>query len=280
MLRVGMVMLLDDFKISGVNGSHVCMVFEVLGHNLLKFIIRNNYQGMPLMNVKIMMKQVLEGLHYLHTKCQIIHTDIKPENVLVCVDELHIRKIAAEATQSHKLGLKLPGSAMSTAPKELRKVDLNAKMSKSKKKKLKKREKRNQQLMEDALKHVSNETENGLELPTDCNGHMDEDQKSEKSGKSEAMSVTSPDVEENPSVQETQTAEPTATTTEPEANSPSQTNDSKPQIKTDADEKNPDQGNDLNESTDGDKEISMENEKDTSTDTMRSISMSSEMNLE
>ena len=30
--------------------------------------------------------------------------------VLVCVDESHIRKIAAEATQSHKLGLKLPGA--------------------------------------------------------------------------------------------------------------------------------------------------------------------------
>merc|ERR1719228_780636 len=154
-------MLLDDFKISGVNGTHVCMVFEVLGHNLLKFIIRNNYQGMPLKNVKIMMKQVLEGLHYLHTKCQIIHTDIKPENVLVCVDESHIKRIAAEATQHQKLGLKLPGSAMSTAPKELRKVDLSAKMSKSKKKKLKKREKRNQALMEEAMQHVM-ETENKL----------------------------------------------------------------------------------------------------------------------
>merc|ERR1711936_630168 len=116
--------------------------------------IRNNYQGMPLQNVKTMMKQVLEGLHYLHTKCQIIHTDIKPENVLVCVDESHIKRIAAEATQHQKLGLKLPGSAMSTAPKELRKVDLSAKMSKSKKKKLKKREKRNQALMEEAMQHV------------------------------------------------------------------------------------------------------------------------------
>jgi hypothetical protein len=48
---------------------------------------------------------------------------------------------------------------MSTAPKELRKVDLSAKMSKSKKKKLKKREKRNQALMEEAMQHVM-ETEN------------------------------------------------------------------------------------------------------------------------
>jgi len=205
-------MLLDDFKIHGVNGTHVCMVFEVLGHNLLKFIIRNNYQGMPLENVKIMMKQVLEGLHYLHTKCKIIHTDIKPENVLVCVDDEHIRRLAAEATQSHKLGLKLPGSAMSTAPKELRKVDLTANMSKSKKKKLKKREKRNQQLMEEALKHAQakaeeegEKQENGLaSLPTDCNGHMEDDMKSEKSAKSEAMSVTSPDVEEAPIIEQNQ----------------------------------------------------------------------------
>ena len=50
-------------------------------------------------------------LHYLHAKCQIIHTDIKPENVLICVDEAHVRKIAAEATYFHKMGMKLPGSA-------------------------------------------------------------------------------------------------------------------------------------------------------------------------
>jgi len=148
------VQLLDDFKISGVNGTHVCMVFEVLGHNLLKYIIRSNYQGIPLENVKLMMKQVLEGLHYMHSKCKIIHTDIKPENVLVCVDESHIRRIAAEATHYHKLGLKLPGSAVSTAPKELREVDLTAKMSKSKKKKLKKRAKRNQALMEETMQHI------------------------------------------------------------------------------------------------------------------------------
>jgi len=52
------VQLLDDFKISGVNGTHVCMVFEVLGHNLLKLIIRSQYQGIPLLNVKTIIRQV------------------------------------------------------------------------------------------------------------------------------------------------------------------------------------------------------------------------------
>jgi hypothetical protein len=52
------VALLDDFKISGVNGTHVCMVFEVLGSNLLKLIIRSNYQGIPLQNVKTIISQV------------------------------------------------------------------------------------------------------------------------------------------------------------------------------------------------------------------------------
>lgn len=166
------VQLLDDFKISGVNGTHVCMVFEVLGHNLLKFIIRSNYQGIPLHNVKLIMKQVLEGLHYLHSKCKIIHTDIKPENVLICVDEGHIRKIAADATYYHRMGMKLPGSAVSTAPKELREVDLSAKMSKSKKKKLKKRAKRNQVLMEETLQHIE-EVERGEQQQTEQNESLE-----------------------------------------------------------------------------------------------------------
>lgn len=46
--------------------------------------------------------QVLEGLHYLHTKCDIIHTDIKPENILLCVDDSYIYRIASEAAHCWK----------------------------------------------------------------------------------------------------------------------------------------------------------------------------------
>ncbi|XP_014776638.1 SRSF protein kinase 2 isoform X2 [Octopus bimaculoides] len=138
------VQLLDDFKITGVNGVHVCMVFEVLGNHLLKLIIRSNYRGIPIENVKNIIRQVLQGLDYLHRKCEIIHTDIKPENILMCVDEAYVRKLAAEALEWQRLGIKLPGSAVSTAPKE--RIDA-VKMTKNKKKKLKKKLKRQQELM-------------------------------------------------------------------------------------------------------------------------------------
>uniref|UniRef100_A0A8D3C256 non-specific serine/threonine protein kinase n=1 Tax=Scophthalmus maximus TaxID=52904 RepID=A0A8D3C256_SCOMX len=138
------VQLIDDFKISGVNGIHVCMVFEVLGHHLLKWIIKSNYQGLPLPCVKSIIRQVLQGLDYLHTKCKIIHTDIKPENILMCVDDAFVRRMAMEATEWQKAGAPPPsGSAgRDTSP------GVVGKISKNKKKKLKKKQKRQAELLE------------------------------------------------------------------------------------------------------------------------------------
>ncbi|KAJ8898191.1 hypothetical protein PR048_003551 [Dryococelus australis] len=148
------VQLLNDFKISGVNGVHVCMVFEVLGDTMLKLIMKSNYHGIPHTNVKSIIRQVLEGLDYLHAKCSIIHTDIKPENVLMCVDEVYIKKLALEATELHTMGVRLPVSHVSTAPKEFQEPIINAKMSRSKKKKLKKKAKRQSELLKQQMEQI------------------------------------------------------------------------------------------------------------------------------
>ncbi|OCT87280.1 hypothetical protein XELAEV_18020978mg [Xenopus laevis] len=145
------VQLIDDFKISGMNGTHVCMVFEVLGHHLLKWIIKSNYQGVPIHCVKSIIRQVLQGLDYLHSKCKIIHTDIKPENILMCVDDAYVRRMAAEATEWQKAGAPPPsGSAVSTAPPQ----KPIGKISKNKKKKLKKKQKRQAELLEKRLQEI------------------------------------------------------------------------------------------------------------------------------
>ncbi|KAG0690166.1 serine/threonine protein kinase, CMGC group [Pichia californica] len=119
------VKLLDHFIHKGPNGNHVCMIFEVLGENMLNLLIRykdfqnfrqseidkiiqigenekrmsvhlsnihdlhilsESYGGLPLTLVKQISKQILLALDYLHRECGIIHTDIKPENILV---EIH-----------------------------------------------------------------------------------------------------------------------------------------------------------------------------------------------
>ena len=82
------VSLLDSFNHKGPHGEHVCMVFEVLGENLLGLIKRWNHRGIPMPLVKQITKQVLLGLDYLHRECGIIHTDLKPENVLIEIGDV------------------------------------------------------------------------------------------------------------------------------------------------------------------------------------------------
>lgn len=82
------------------------------------------------------------------------HTDIKPENVLLCVDEAYIRKIAVEATEMVSMGLKLPTSLVSTAPEEFQPQVPTGKLSKTKKKKLKKKAKLQNELIRMQMEHL------------------------------------------------------------------------------------------------------------------------------
>ena len=79
----GVVSLCDYFETTGPNGVHVCMVFETMGPNVLTLIKKFDFKGVPLDIVKKLTTDCLVGLDYLHRICGIIHTDIKPENVLV-----------------------------------------------------------------------------------------------------------------------------------------------------------------------------------------------------
>ncbi|CAG5988360.1 unnamed protein product [Menidia menidia] len=153
--RETVVQLIDDFKISGVSGVRIL---------------------------------VLQGLDYLHTKCKIIHTDIKPENILLVVDDVYVRRLAAEATVWQRSGAPPPswssgkhlawvsggrsdwvtmsGSCfhVSMAPRDLQ----GGKISKNKKKKLKRKEKRQQRLLEERLVDLQRmEEEDGVLQPDD-----------------------------------------------------------------------------------------------------------------
>jgi serine/threonine-protein kinase SRPK3 len=87
------VQLLNTFSHSGPNGIHICLVFEVLGVNLLEIIKFYQYKGIPINLCRRISKQVLIGLDYLHRVCGIIHTDLKPENVIVQLTQAQIKEL-------------------------------------------------------------------------------------------------------------------------------------------------------------------------------------------
>lgn len=61
--------------------NHLFLVFEVLSLSLHDQTRLGGYQGMSLLGISSIVKQVLLGLESLHAQ-DIIHCDLKPENIL------------------------------------------------------------------------------------------------------------------------------------------------------------------------------------------------------
>ena len=144
------VQLLNSFLHNGPNGQHFIMVFEILGVNLLEIMKRYDYKGIPMPIVRRMTKQVLIGLDYLHRKCRIIHTDLKPENVIVSLtkqqlQEIHSRGQISSMNKTVKtFDVTKDGTLFPTVPKKqglLADIDTTG-MSKQQKKKLRKKMKK------------------------------------------------------------------------------------------------------------------------------------------
>ncbi|POM75266.1 CMGC/DYRK/DYRK2 protein kinase [Phytophthora palmivora] len=62
--------------------DHVCIVFEVLGMNLYDFLKMRYFRGLPMNSVRTIGKQLAQSLAFLKQQ-QVVHCDLKPENVLL-----------------------------------------------------------------------------------------------------------------------------------------------------------------------------------------------------
>jgi serine/threonine protein kinase len=62
--------------------QHFCMVFECLGPSLYDFLKRHRYQPFPYFCIRDFSQQLLETLDFLHG-FGLIHTDLKPENIIL-----------------------------------------------------------------------------------------------------------------------------------------------------------------------------------------------------
>ncbi|EEQ83160.1 hypothetical protein NCER_100019 [Vairimorpha ceranae BRL01] len=62
--------------------EHLCIVEELLGHNLYEFIKITGFKGVDHKIIQKIGKQILEGLNHLSIM-GITHCDLKPENILI-----------------------------------------------------------------------------------------------------------------------------------------------------------------------------------------------------
>jgi len=93
--RVRIIQIFEDVKLRCLDGIISCAVLEAMEGTVLDLINDSTHNSLPLAIVKNITRQLLQGLDYLHF-CKIIHTDIKPENILYIngndsLSNLHIK---------------------------------------------------------------------------------------------------------------------------------------------------------------------------------------------
>lgn len=129
--------MMDHFEFEGPNGKHIGMVFEVMGFNLLKIMKLYDWDGIPVPLVRALAKQLLIGLDYLHRLCNVIHTDIKPENAILCPTEQQLIDHLDSVPTHFKSHIKGKIQTSMFFSKEQNKINKRKKKNQKKKKKVK-----------------------------------------------------------------------------------------------------------------------------------------------
>ncbi|RHY68388.1 hypothetical protein DYB30_003710 [Aphanomyces astaci] len=146
------VKLIASFEHVGPHGTRTSLY--MLGDNLLTLIKRYDYKGIPIPLLKVMTKQMLEGMAFLHDQCKIIHTDLKPENVLLNAPLMKMPPFRSVAPADYG------GAAVQVDP-----ATLNADERKKLKRKLKRQKQK--QLKKDTDKTLADQLERSLRVDDD-----------------------------------------------------------------------------------------------------------------
>ena len=91
--------MIEYFKVNSLDTKKysICMVFELMACSLYQLIRRGKYnKGLPPEVVYNISLQIITGIKDIHEKLKMIHTDIKPENILIKGYEKNIKCIINE----------------------------------------------------------------------------------------------------------------------------------------------------------------------------------------
>lgn len=89
--------LVESFTYDAEDGAHMCMVFELAAGSMYDLIKSKKYhRGLPFDTCIRTIHQVLTAMDVLNNKYHTLHTDIKPENVLIVGQSKKVQEIITE----------------------------------------------------------------------------------------------------------------------------------------------------------------------------------------
>jgi serine/threonine protein kinase len=94
-----LINMIEHFKFKPLQSKEyaICMVFELMACSVYQLIRRGKYKkGLPPEIVYNISLQIIKGVKDIHDKLKMIHTDIKPENILIKGYEKNIKYIINE----------------------------------------------------------------------------------------------------------------------------------------------------------------------------------------
>ena len=76
------IKIIEHFHFWKGDTQYYAIIFELLSLSLYDFLKLNSFKGYTMNQVKHIAKQVFEGIEFLHS-IDIVHTDLKPENIIL-----------------------------------------------------------------------------------------------------------------------------------------------------------------------------------------------------
>ena len=78
---------LETFKITGPHGTHLCIIYDPLREPIGVYMEKFKTRLFNNENLKLLLPSLLQALDYLHSECRVVHTDLKPDNIMMGVGD-------------------------------------------------------------------------------------------------------------------------------------------------------------------------------------------------
>ena len=100
----------DKFKLKGPGGQHTCIVYDVLRESLV--VCMEKFRGglFSSDNLRILLPALLKGLDYMHSECRVVHTDLKPDNVMMGLGDASVLDKFVQEAADHPSPHKVAGA--------------------------------------------------------------------------------------------------------------------------------------------------------------------------